>query len=102
MNKHEIDSQIIYVYGDKYANRTSPAYLRQVSTRPVTFQCTVCKQTVTQERFPGPTPKYCSEDCAASALQAKNEERVHKQREKRQAESARRRAERQHKQQEER
>ncbi len=92
MNKYEGDSQIINVYGDKYASRTMPAYQRQVSTRPVTFQCIVCKQTVTQERFPGPTPKYCSDACAASALEARNEERVRKQREKRQTAAVQRKA----------
>jgi len=92
MNKHEGDSQIIRVYGDKYANRTAPAYMRQVSTRPVTFQCITCKQTVTQERFPGPTPKYCSDACATRALEERNEERVRKQREKRQAAAAQRKA----------
>ncbi len=90
MNRETGDSQIISVYGDKHASRTVPAYLRQVSTRPVTFTCEMCKQTVTQQRYPGPTPKYCSEVCAQNAVEARNEERVRKQREKRQMLAAQR------------
>lgn len=35
------------------------AYSRVIKTRPVTLTCGECGQTVTEEHFPGATPKYC-------------------------------------------
>ncbi|MES1024858.1 hypothetical protein ABN584_19065 [Gloeocapsa sp. BRSZ] len=40
--------------------REEKQHTRAVNTREVTFTCTVCEQTVTQHRFPGPVPQYCS------------------------------------------
>ncbi len=41
--------------------------VRHVGAREVSFTCSVCKQTVTQWRFPGPLPKYCSDECKGEA-----------------------------------
>ena len=38
-------------------------YERVVTSRPVTFTCQYCDQTVTQERMPAPMPLYCSDRC---------------------------------------
>lgn len=40
---------------------------RHVDAREVTFTCVHCNQTVTQWRFPGPMPKYCTDECKAEA-----------------------------------
>lgn len=42
-------------------------YERIVTSRPVTFTCQQCNQTVTQERMPGPMPSYCSDHCRLDA-----------------------------------
>jgi hypothetical protein len=34
-------------------------YVREIKTKPVTFVCALCLQQRTEERYPGPTPKYC-------------------------------------------
>jgi hypothetical protein len=83
----EYQSKTIEVYGDKEARKKNhiPAYQRQLATRSVTFTCGICKAIVTQERYPGPTPKYCSDGCIQAAADLRQEERVRKQREKRQA-----------------
>lgn len=39
---------------------------RRVKKRAVTFTCSICGKTVTQQRFPSHLPKYCSEVCKAS------------------------------------
>src|SRR5258708_21152533 len=36
---------------------------RRVKKRAVTFTCSVCGETVTQQRFPSHLPKYCSDAC---------------------------------------
>jgi len=38
-----------------------PSYTREIVTRPIRFTCAWCQDTVTQQRFPGPLPAYCSE-----------------------------------------
>ncbi len=95
MSKQEYESKTVNVYGDKFAREKNPvpAYQRQLSTRPTTFTCIVCHQTVTQERYPGPAPKYCSDACKAEHEATRNEERVRKQREKRQKIAAQKKAE---------
>ena len=35
-----------------------------------------CQQTVTQQRFPGPLPAYCSDGCKAEARREQMRERV--------------------------
>jgi hypothetical protein len=89
MSKREYESKTVNVYGDKFAREKNPlpAYQRQLATRPVTFTCVMCKQTVTQERYPGPTPRYC-DVCKDEHEVQRNEERIRKQREKRQTQAA--------------
>jgi hypothetical protein len=41
--------------------------VRHVNAKEITFTCALCNQTVTQWRFPGPLPKYCSESCKGEA-----------------------------------
>jgi hypothetical protein len=51
-------------------------YTRTISTRPLTVTCRWCQRTVTQQRFPGPLPAYCSEECKAEAKREQTRERV--------------------------
>jgi LuxR family transcriptional regulator, maltose regulon positive regulatory protein len=76
-----IQQQTIRVFGQAQ----QPAYERTVAMREVSFTCIVCQKQVTQLRYPGPSPRYCSEDCRAERANILNQERVRKQREKRQA-----------------
>ena len=46
-------------------------YERTVTSRPVTFTCQQCNQSVTQERMPGPMPSYCSDRCRLDAAAAR-------------------------------
>ena len=49
--------------------------------RPITFDCTWCYRTITEERAPGPTPQYCT-TCRDEALRLSNTARVRKHRER--------------------
>jgi hypothetical protein len=53
-----------------------PVYRRTITTRLVTFTCVRCTRTVTQQRFPGPVPCYCSAWCRGQAQRAQTRERV--------------------------
>jgi hypothetical protein len=53
-----------------------PAYERTWDTRTVTFQCAHCGETVTQERYPGPTPTYCGQECYEAATAARRREQT--------------------------
>ena len=53
-----------------------PVYRRTVSTRAVTFTCQHCGRTVTQQRFPGPLPRYCGAGCRTQARRAHTRQRV--------------------------
>jgi hypothetical protein len=53
-----------------------PVYRRTLTTRLVTFTCARCAQTVTQQRFPGPVPRYCGAWCRYLAQRAQTRERV--------------------------
>ncbi len=46
---------------------------------PVTFTCEWCEREVTEERLPGPTPRYCLA-CRDEALKASTAARVRKHR----------------------
>ena len=59
-----------------------PSYTREIATRPIRFTCAWCQDTVTQQRFPGPLPAYCSEDCTKEAQRAQTRERVRRYRER--------------------
>lgn len=67
-----------------YGNSSELAYQRRSEARPTTFTCIMCGEIKTEYRYPGTTPKYCSDTCYAQAAEERNEERVRKQREKRQ------------------
>ncbi len=47
-----------------------PSYTREIATRPIRFTCAWYQATVTQQRFPGPLPAYCSEDCKKETQRA--------------------------------
>jgi hypothetical protein len=53
-----------------------PVYRRTLTTRLVTFTCARCAQTVTQQRFPGPVPRYCGAWCRSQEQRAQTRERV--------------------------
>jgi endogenous inhibitor of DNA gyrase (YacG/DUF329 family) len=77
MDHSEYKSKTVAVHGDKYAKEKNviPAYTRLLYTRPVTFTCTVCGDTVTQERFPSHKLLYCSDECQDQGTKAKKRER---------------------------
>ncbi len=80
MNSEE-ESKLVAVYGDNVAkSHTHPrvAYQRMISTRQVTFVCTICGKTVTQQRYPGRFPSYCGETCEDEGRRKKTQERVKK------------------------
>ncbi len=58
------------------------SYTREITTRPIRFICAWCENTITQQRFPGPLPVYCSEDCKKEAQRAQTRERVRRYRER--------------------
>jgi tetratricopeptide (TPR) repeat protein/transcriptional regulator with XRE-family HTH domain len=59
------------------------AYTRLVPIRDVTFTCTVCGQTVTQQHPPSGRIKYCSDACRAIGAAQRQQVRVARQREQR-------------------
>ena len=59
-----------------------PVYRRTITTRPVTFTCAHCTRTVTQQRFPGPLPRYCGAWCRRQAQRAQTRERVRQHRDR--------------------
>jgi hypothetical protein len=56
------------------------AYRRVIRRRPVTFTCRWCGTTTTQERFPSPTPSYCSDACRMEARRKSIRESVRRHR----------------------
>ncbi|GAC1396171.1 MAG: hypothetical protein NVSMB65_15310 [Chloroflexota bacterium] len=54
----------------------SPVYRRTICTRAVIFTCQRCGQTVTQQRYPGPVPRYCSSFCQRRVQQDQTRTRV--------------------------
>jgi len=71
-------SRVLEIVGDAAAHERGapPAYQRTIRTRLITFTCAGCRQTVTQQCFPGPAPRYCSETCREEARRQKTLERV--------------------------
>lgn len=51
------------------------AITRYVEARPVTIVCENCGREVTEERLPGPVPKYCK-TCAPIVARRKAAERA--------------------------
>ena len=77
----EGESKLVNVYGDKFAKaRPHPqvAFQRMISSHEVTFVCAVCEKTVTQQRYPGRSPRYCSDPCEDEGRREKTRERVKK------------------------
>jgi len=77
----EGESKLVNVYGDTFARaRPHPqvAFQRMISTHEVTFVCAVCGKTVTQQRYPGRSPRYCNDSCEEDGRREKTRERVKK------------------------
>lgn len=64
----------------KVRSRRQGAHSRLVSTRTVSFACAACHAHVSQERFPGPTPRYCSARCKAGIRRIYQKELMRKRR----------------------
>jgi hypothetical protein len=62
---------------------TVGTYTRTIHLRPVTFTCAQCGETVTQMRYPAPTPIYCNDDCKGEAQNEKAKVRVQRMRARR-------------------
>jgi len=77
--------RVVEIFGDlaDVLPYTQPVYCRTIETRPVTFTCAGCARTVTQQRFPGPTPRYCGDWCRYQAQRARTRERVQQHRARR-------------------
>lgn len=55
-------------------------YTREVRTHQVTFTCQWCGERVTQQRWPGRPPAYCTDDCRRDAEREQTRERVRRHR----------------------
>ncbi len=75
----------IEVYGNKEARERGQgvAYRRVISLHSVLVTCTKCGQKETQERYPGPKPRYCH-TCAEEAARERTRLRVQNLRKRRQ------------------
>lgn len=60
------------------ATKPRAAFRRTIHTRLVTFTCEQCGTTVSQQRFPGPHPRYCTEACKQEAMRVGTLARVHR------------------------
>ncbi len=78
--------RVVEIFGDlaDVLPYTQPVYRRTIETRPVTFTCEYCVRTVTQQRFPGPVPRYCGDWCRYQAQRIQTWERVRQHRARRQ------------------
>ncbi len=55
----------------------SGTYTRSITPRPVTFRCEWCSELVTEQHYPGPTPRYCNNGiCYPEAQKSLNRQRV--------------------------
>ena len=54
--------------------------VRHVEAKEVTFTCGRCGETVTQWRYPGPLPKYCSDTCKVEARRESQRELMQRRR----------------------
>ena len=78
MDDEQPQQQIVEVFGQlaDVLPYDQPVYCRTIHTRPVSFTCQQCQRTVTQQRFPGPVPRYCGDWCRGQAQRARTRERV--------------------------
>lgn len=83
--RREASSQRVAIIGDQEARSRGdmPAFHRTRTTRAITFRCAWCTTEVTQERYPSPKPRYCSDTCEKEAGREKTRKRVQKFREQR-------------------
>jgi late competence protein required for DNA uptake (superfamily II DNA/RNA helicase) len=76
----------VVVSGSKQARERGQgaAYCRVIATRSVTVRCARCGQEETQDRYPGPMPRYCH-TCAQEMARERTRLRVqrHRQQEQR-------------------
>jgi len=61
-----------------YSPHPQVAYQRMIGTSQVTFVCVVYGKMVTQQRYPGRIPRYCSNPCQAQGRREKTRVRVKK------------------------
>ena len=66
-----------------------PAFRRRWVTQPLTFTCAQCHRNVTQERYPGPVPRYCGQPCKDASNAARADEIRAKDRDRKRRERAR-------------
>jgi hypothetical protein len=87
MSEEEVRRQVVDVFGEQADVRpyNQPVYQRTIQTRAVTFTCEGCGRQVTQQRYPGPTPRYCAEWCRRAARRTRTRERVQRLRARRRA-----------------
>ncbi len=43
---------------------------RTIEAREVTYRCEWCGEEKTEDHYPGPTPRYCSDQCKREAQNA--------------------------------
>jgi hypothetical protein len=60
-----------------------PTRIRRVRARLVTLTCTWCQTVAEVEQFPGPLPRYCSDECREEAQRAGAAERMRRLRQRR-------------------
>jgi len=79
--------RVVEIFGDlaDVLPYTQPVYCRTIETRPVTFTYAECTRTVTQQRFPGPVPRYCGDWCRYQAQRMRTRVRVREHRARRRA-----------------
>jgi hypothetical protein len=77
-DEHVPRQQVVEIFGAlaDVQPYDQPVYRRTITTRLVTFTCARCTRTVTQQRFPGPVPRYCGQWCRSQAQRAQTRERV--------------------------
>jgi hypothetical protein len=77
-NEEDVRRQVVDVFGEQADVRPydKPVYRQTIQTHPVTFTCQQCGATVTQQRYPGPLPRYCSTWCGQLARRILTRERV--------------------------
>jgi hypothetical protein len=60
-----------------------PTRIRRVQARLVTLTCAWCQTVAEVEQFPGPLPRYCSDDCRQEAQRTGAAERMRRLRQRR-------------------
>lgn len=86
MTDEDVRHQVVDVFGEQADVRpyNQPVYQRTMTTRAITFTCQGCGQQVTQQRYPGPPPRYCTDRCRLIARRTHTRARVQRLRARRQ------------------